>query len=112
MAKLLKREKLALAELKKELEDKLGKDLLNMILFGSKARGDSRPDSDIDVLLVVKKDTEEIRDIVNNISMDLNCKFDYKIFISCKIYSEKEYNYFKSIPTIFIQNVMYDGVIL
>ena len=34
-----------------------------MILFGSEARGDARPDSDIDICLVMKDRTQGIDDI-------------------------------------------------
>lgn len=50
-----------LREVKEKLEEILGDDLVEVILFGSYARGEAREDSDVDVLVVVKKlpDREE-----------------------------------------------------
>jgi len=44
-----------LAELKERLSDAYGERLHAVVLFGSEARGDARPDSDIDVVVVLDK---------------------------------------------------------
>ena len=43
-----------LTRLKKELTDLYGDRLQHLTLFGSQARGDAEPGSDIDVLVVLK----------------------------------------------------------
>jgi len=52
--KLTKKEKEALKEFKRKIIQKFSKEVLELKLFGSKVRGDSRKDSDIDVLIVLK----------------------------------------------------------
>ncbi len=42
-----------LGELRNYLENLYGKQLVHIVLFGSQARGDARPDSYIDVLIVL-----------------------------------------------------------
>jgi len=44
----------ALSELKAQLTTRFAEDIAEMLLYGSKARGDAGPDSDIDVLVVVR----------------------------------------------------------
>ncbi|NJE09766.1 nucleotidyltransferase domain-containing protein [Thermococcus sp. MAR1] len=44
-----------LREVKEKLEEILGDDLVEVILFGSYARGEAREDSDVDVLVVVRR---------------------------------------------------------
>jgi len=39
----------------KELKEKLGNEIINIRIFGSKVRGDFEKDSDIDIFIVVKK---------------------------------------------------------
>lgn len=47
-------ERAALAELRDGLRELLGERLVKFVLFGSKARGESDEESDIDVLLVIR----------------------------------------------------------
>ncbi len=110
--KLTAKEKKALKEFKKELERKLRTNLVQMILFGSKARGDARKDSDIDVLVIVRRDSELTRQKVNNIRMDINQKYSYQLFISAKVMSKKEFNYYNSIPTLFAFFIKRDGILI
>jgi len=44
-----------LREVKEKLIEILGDDLVEVILFGSYARGEAKEDSDVDVLVVVKR---------------------------------------------------------
>src|SRR6266446_1409190 len=41
--------RVALRELDRKLRERFGREYLRLILFGSRARGDSKPDSDADV---------------------------------------------------------------
>ncbi|AEK72751.1 Nucleotidyltransferase [Thermococcus sp. 4557] len=54
---VLQREELEkiLNEVKSRLQEILGDDLAEVILFGSYARGEAREDSDVDVLVVVRR---------------------------------------------------------
>lgn len=75
--------KIILAQLRSQLESHYGDRLVQMILFGSQARGDARPDSDIDVLVVLKGEVnpgEEIKK-TSNIVADLSLEKD--VVISC-----------------------------
>ena len=77
-----------LREVKEKLEEILGDDLVEVILFGSYARGEAREDSDVDVLVVVKKlpDREEEWEI-GELMTDLVLR--YGVVFSLIIYPEK-----------------------
>ena len=45
----------ALAELDRKLHARFGRGYCRLILFGSRARGDNRPDSDADVAVVMRQ---------------------------------------------------------
>jgi len=67
-----------LAELRRRFDALYGKRLVQMVLFGSQARGDAEPGSDIDVLVVLEDPVhpgEEINrtsDIVAGLSLQHN----------------------------------------
>lgn len=60
-------------EIIKEILQKRGIEVLRMFLFGSRARGDARPDSDWDFLIVIDRDLsfQEKRDIIVEIQRKL-----------------------------------------
>ena len=52
-------------------------------LFGSKARGDARPDSDIDLLVVVKHESCQLWEDAQNLAGNVN--LDHDVFLSLKV---------------------------
>jgi predicted nucleotidyltransferase len=66
-----------LHEFKKDVKNILGDNFVEMILFGSYARGDYREDSDVDVLIVVKEKNKSVEKIVSDIA--------YKYFLNMNI---------------------------
>ena len=81
--KLKSKDAAALEEFLRSLRVALGKTLVEAKLFGSKATGKDQPDSDIDVLIVVKKNGVEVEDRVLDIAFDVNLKHD--VYISPRV---------------------------
>ncbi len=79
-------EKEALSELKRVLEERVG--VLDLILYGSKARGDDSPDSDIDVMIKVEDYTQEIESAIDDAVFETNLEHD--CLVSAVIFSRKE----------------------
>ena len=46
----------------------------SVVLFGSRARGEAEPDSDIDVMVVVSEETGELSKVLLDIAYDLSCE--------------------------------------
>ena len=105
-----KKEKKVIKDFKKQLSDKLEDDLVSVQLFGSKARGDFHKESDIDILVVLKNPLENQINFIYDTAISLSCKSN--VYLSVKIFSQEEFNYYKSIPTRFIQNVLKDGMLI
>ena len=97
---------LLISRLKNELKDYL----IQVQLFGSKATGDFNPDSDIDILLIVKKRSEKILDKIAEIHLDVDLKYDPNI--SLIIFSEYEYQQNQRLDTPFIKNIQNESIAL
>jgi predicted nucleotidyltransferase len=79
-----------------------------VILFGSRARGDAREDSDWDVLILLDKDRITNQDIDDYTYPLRELGWLYNQSINAILYTKKDWN--KSIVSPFRQNVLNDGV--
>lgn len=80
-------------------------------LYGSRARGTMKPDSDWDLLILLNKDTITT-DIERTVTYPLyDLEFEIGEVISPMVYSEKEWNS-KHRVTSFYSNVMREGKLL
>jgi predicted nucleotidyltransferase len=102
------KEKSALKQFKAALQQTLSGQLIELKLFGSKARGDDRPDSDIDVLVVVTNDDWRICDVVYGVVTDILLQTD--ISISPKVVSENQLEQLKKEDTFFLRNISRDAI--
>lgn len=105
---LNKTEKEALMEFKKRLAKKLSGEVLELKLFGSKAKGNFSKDSDIDILIILKKVNENQKNKIYNLVLEMLHK--YGVYLSVHIYSKKEYNFLNNIPTVFMQFIQQEAI--
>lgn len=103
-------EEKVIKEFVSRLKKELGENLLLVKLFGSKLRGDFSPDSDIDILLVVKTKNLELRNKIYDLLFEIDPYWDCKI--SLKIFSEYEYQKNIELESPFILNLEREGVTL
>lgn len=108
--KLSQQEEQALKKFKVVLKEVLSDNLLEVKLFGSKARGDARKDSDIDVLVTILSDDWRVCDVVYGIATDV--LLETEICVSPKVISQKEYTRLHNNGNLFIRNVIREGIVL
>lgn len=58
------------------LQKEFGEHLQQVILFGSKARGDDKPDSDIDVLILADEENRQLKQSINKIAFQIELDRD------------------------------------
>ena len=81
-----------------------------MILFGSQARGDARPDSDWDLLVLLDKDKITYEDESVYAYPFVEMGWENGTYISVKMYTKKEWQ--NRFFTPFYHNVQKDGIII
>jgi predicted nucleotidyltransferase len=96
-----------LRNLRRELTRVLGDQLVSMILYGSQARGQPRSDSDIDVLVVVRDDSD-YGDLIRRTSATVAAlSLQHDVVISRAFVSRER---FEREQTPFLLNVRREGV--
>jgi predicted nucleotidyltransferase len=96
-----------LRTLRQKLAQTLGDQLERVVLYGSRARGEARPDSDIDVLVVVKSDVNypDLMQRTSAIVADVSLQYD--VVISRTFASRAQY---ETAHNPFLINVRREGV--
>ena len=82
----------------------------HLYLYGSRARGDFKPDSDWDLLILLNKDEEEFSDFDNYSYPFIELGYDLDTTISAHLYTLNKWDEMSF--SIFYHNVEQDKIIL
>ncbi|NJK35653.1 MAG: nucleotidyltransferase domain-containing protein [Oscillatoriales cyanobacterium SM2_2_1] len=98
-----------LKQLKQDLINLYGARLVHLTLFGSQARGDSEPDSDIDVLVVLQAPINPGEEIKRTDKIVADLSLEYDVVISCLFMAENDY---QTRNSNLLRNIRTEGVLL
>jgi len=97
-----------LSDLKEHLQQHLGDDIRDVVLFGSRAYGNAREDSDYDVLIILNRDyTSSDEEQILDLCYEIDLKYD--ILIDAHLLSVAELNSPRGRQPIFT-NAMKEGL--
>ncbi|MEK7396600.1 MAG: nucleotidyltransferase domain-containing protein [Candidatus Poribacteria bacterium] len=85
-----------------------GDRLSNMLLYGSQARGDADPESDIDVLIVLKGEVSPCKEIDRTINDVADISLENDVAIACVFVSEEQ---FEKERSPLLMNIHREGII-
>lgn len=101
-------ERKAITFFKKRLAERLPEENAQLLLFGSKARGDAHRESDIDLMVLLDRDTRAVVKKVYDSVIETQLATD--VCFSLKPVSRKRFAAWQRKRTPFIYNVLRDGV--
>lgn len=107
---LPKTEREELREFVHVVTDRYGEFLDEIILFGSGARGSLGKDSDLDVLVVLKRRSIPVSKGIIRVATDMLLR--YGRYLSVKTLSGPMYRQLQTLETPFMQHLSQDGKIL
>jgi predicted nucleotidyltransferase len=93
-----------------QLRDLLAEQLLDVVLFGSKARGDSGPWSDIDILIVVQVEGWPLRREISTLAARISLEYD--VLIGPRVIGRERWERMRQDRFRLYQNVAAEGISL
>ena len=99
-------------KLKDELRRELGNNLLLLALYGSHARGEAQPDSDVDLFIVLRQTSGPLTRKVHELVYQLMWDVDFSYIISLYLIDMRHYATLERFNSSFLQNVRRDGKVL
>ena len=90
------------------LRERWGNEILEIHLFGSKARGDARPESDVDLLVVTERNDWRLKDEIGRVATEV--LLTEGIYLSIKVLGKSLYQRLVALEAPFIKNVLGEGI--
>ena len=106
--KLTSQEERVIKRFKERIESKFGDEIVEIIVYGSKARGDADKNSDIDILVVTLSEDWRLGDRIRETGYDLDEDIDYRL--SIQVVPKSHIVYLRENGFQFIKSVDLDGI--
>jgi len=105
---LLPNERSAVQTFIARLHAQFGERIARMVLFGSKARGDSGPDSDIDILIVADSVDRQVEAQISHLASEVDLEYD--VLLNTHLLTRERWEDYTRRQAAFWLNVQRDGI--
>ena len=90
------------------INDKFPGEIIDVMVFGSKARGDATKESDIDVLVITSSNNWKKGDEIREVGYGLDGEIDYKL--SIQVISKVHFDYLRQNNFQFAKNIENESI--
>jgi len=94
----------------KRLLSEFGQDVLDVRVFGSKARGEAGPDSDLDILVLVRRSDYAVKHAILWLASEVSLDFD--VLLSPRVVPLMAWQQMAQADTLFYRTVRNEGISL
>lgn len=91
-----------------KLREQLDDQMLSVLLFGSRARGEAHPDSDIDVAVIVEQNDPKISKAIRYLAVEV--WLEYGLYLSTCVWSRTHWQQLQTLQTRLYRNIQQEGV--
>ena len=110
LAHLTPNERAAIAAYLAQLRQRIADSVLAVILFGSKARGEANIEADIDLLVLLDRETPELRTSLWRIAADVS--LDFNVVLSPRVFGRARWAEARHMGLPLYRAIMADGIAL
>lgn len=103
-------DRLIVEELKQRLPADVMRHIRQLVIYGSRARGDAADDSDLDLVALVDEKTPELELALEETAYDVMWARDFKPIISLKVFTEARFRAATEKGYLFYRNVVREGI--
>lgn len=97
-------------EFKLRLPSDIVPHIRQMIMYGSRARGDAGPDSDLDLIALVDENSPVLEQRLDEIAYNLMWDHDFKPIVSLKVFTEERFRNAVAKGYSFYRTVEREGI--
>ena len=102
--------KTALTMFKREIPLSVSQHIVRILVFGSYARNEALPDSDLDIAVLVKRICPEVIETLDDCAYNVMWEFDFDPVISLKVFEESSFLEAAEKGFSFYRNVLQEGM--
>jgi len=110
IAQLAPLERQAALEFARLLLERLPQRVLDVRVFGSRARGEAGPDSDLDILVLLDDAPLNVQNSISDMGCDLLLSMDLPFCIAPRVMAQEQYERLRMMERLFPAEIERDGI--